>query len=410
MASEVVVRLLSMATFALIPGGSDHDQLWKSWSRFVPRLSWKDGYLLAELPADRGTTIAKALPQAGGDAQLVMHAHRDPLRRVILDPEAWRNQQLPDARPLAFRQLGPSLSLPRALDPASLRTSSASALVAYALAFINLEEARGADAVLTPCHLAGGYGKATREGELRLAETAIALVRREGITERGDIAKPLLVAIAVRASDITDLSSAVALAHSYANLDADGYWVQFANLTEASPPPAVSTCSAFLYALQELSGQRVFAVDLKNLVWPLMAGGLFGACIGIGEREAWLGPNGGSTERRPLKPTVVHPELLRNFVASSANARRAFHGYPCNCAAHEPTTVPADRSTIRRHALRVRLLMADGATASWGVNAVEGWLTEASWAAAELGLDQPPRQAYSAALAAAHAWRAADSG
>jgi len=186
--------------------------------------------------------------------------------------------------------------------------------------------------------------------------------------------------------------------------------VQVANLTELSSPALVANCSAFLHALQELSGGRVFAVDVKNLVWPLLAGGLFGACLGIGEREGWQGPGGRSTERRPLKPTVVHPELLRNFVASGADARRAFCEYPCECGAHDREMVPADRRSIRRHALRVRLLMAESATGAGAVAAVEGWLSEATWAAADLGLDQPRSDAYRAALAAGTSWRTAGTG
>lgn len=408
-ASALSVILLDMATLDVIEGGWGNSPLWEGFSRFVPRLSWKDGFLVSELPVDRACAVAKALPQAGGDAQLVLQAHHNPLHRVILDPEAWRNQQAPSERSLVYRQLGPTLSLARALDPAALRTSSPTALVAYSEAFVNVENSRGADALLTPCHLAGGHGSATREGELLLAETAVAVVRREGMAERGDRAKPLLVGVAVDAGSISDATAAVALARSYAALGADGYWVQFANLTESTPLAVVTASSAFLYALQELSGRRVFAVDVKNLVWPLLAGGLFGACLGIGEREAWAGPQGSSSERRAIKPTVVHPELMRNFVATGTDARRAFREYPCECDTHEPEEVPADRKAIRQHALRVRLVMAEAATGAGAARSVESWLSEASWAAVELGLDQPRSDAYRAALAAATSWREADS-
>lgn len=401
---------MGMAALNVIQSGWNETPLWEGFSRFIPRLSWKDGYLLRELPADRATAVAKALAQARGDAQLVLTAHREPVRRVILDSEAWRNQQGKAERSQAFRQLGPSMSLRSPLDPASLRASSARALIAYAEAFINVEEARGADALLSPCHLAAGQGTASREGELRLAEATVRLVRRERITERGERSKPLLVGVAVDAASLTDPAAAVALGRSYAALGADGFWVQFANLTEASPPDIVSTCSTFLYALQDISGRRVFAVDVKNLVWPLLAGGLFGACIGIGEREAWIGPHGSSSERRALKPTVVHPELLRSFIVSGINARRAFAQFPCSCGAHASDDVPADRTTIRRHGLRVRLTMANAATALGAGAVIESWLTEASWAAADLGLDQPRSDAYRAALAAATTWRAAEAG
>jgi hypothetical protein len=408
--SEPIVKLVGMATLALVEGGWPDSPLWEGWSRFVPRFSWKDGFLLGELPTDRSTTIAKSLAQAGGDAQLVLHAHREPLRRVVLEPEAWHNQRPSQTRPTGFHRLGERASLADELNPAVLRSSSATALVEYALAFLNAEEARHADAVLPPYHLAGGHGSATREGELHLAETVATLIRRERIALRGEAPKPLLVGIAVDATAIRDEQAAVALARSYAAMDCDGYWVQFANVTEASPPDTVRVCCVFLYALQELSRLRVFAVDVKNLVWPLLAGGLFGACLGIGEREAWQGPAGVSNVRRQLKPTVVHPELLRNFVASGADARRAFRDYPCECDAHDPESVPQSRPEIRRHALRVRLVMAEAATSAGATAVVTSWLTEASWAAGELGLDPPRSQAYGAALAAANEWRSADTG
>jgi hypothetical protein len=200
--SEAVGKLMGMAALNVIQSGWNETPLWEGFSRFIPRLSWKDGYLLRELPADRATAVAKALAQARGDAQLVLTAHREPVRRVILDSEAWRNQQGKAERSQAFRQLGPSMSLRSPLDPASLRASSARALIAYAEAFINVEEARGADALLSPCHLAAGQGTASREGELRLAEATVRLVRRERITERGERSKPLLVGVAVDAASL----------------------------------------------------------------------------------------------------------------------------------------------------------------------------------------------------------------
>lgn len=232
--SEVIGKLVGMAILEVIQGDWDSSPLWEGFSRFVPRLSWKDGYLLRELPTGRPIAVAKALAQAGGDAQLVLQAHRDPMRRVVLDPEAWRNQQPASKRSTAFRTLGPLMSLAGTgtLDPASLRTSRASALVEYSLAFVNVEHVRGADAVLTPSHLAGGHGEATREGELLLAEAAVRIVRRERIAERGERAKPLLAGVTVDAAALNDSASAVAVARSYASLDVDGYWVQFANLTE----------------------------------------------------------------------------------------------------------------------------------------------------------------------------------
>jgi hypothetical protein len=402
--------MMGMAALAAIDGGLDETAPWSGFSRFVPRLSWHDAFLLRELPDDRRTAIAKALAQAGNDAQLVLQAHRDPMRRVVLDPEAWRNQRTPDQRSPAFRALGERASLAGALDPSALRSSSSSALVDYALAFANAQQSRGADTVVTPAHSAAGYGSPSREGELRLAQAAVSLFRREKVTERDGRAKPLLVSIAVDRLAFADEHDAVALARSYSGLDTDGFWVSLADVTEASSPAVVAASCQFLFALQGLSDGRVFAVDVKNLIWPLLAGGLFGGCIGIGEREAWPGAVTEDSGRRAIKPTVVHPELLRNFVAAGTNAKRVFREYPCECDAHEPDEPPVDRVAIRQHALRVRLLMAEAATGAGAITAVESWLTEASWAAADLGLDQPPMAAYRAALAARDVWREAATG
>jgi hypothetical protein len=399
--------MLGMAALALIDTGSGHDPIWSGFSRFVPRLSWHDSFLLRELPADTGCAVAKSLPQAGGDAQLVMEAHRNPRARVILDPEAWRNQREPADRGRLFRALGPNASLGARLQPEALLASSPVALIRYAMAFANAETARGADAILTPSHFAGGHGTPGRDGELRLADAAVAVYRRERVTERNDQPMPLLAGITIDGTDLGSAVAAVALARSYSGIGADGFWVQFAHITENSPANVVARCAEFLFALQELRGSRVFAVDVKNLIWPLMASGLFGGCIGIGERETWAGPDPDGRDRRALKPTVVHPELMRNFVAAGSDARRAFMEYPCECDAHEPDSPPLDRRSIRTHALRVRLIMADTVTAANATTAIESWLHEASWAAAGLDLDQPPAAAYRAVLSARESWRQA---
>jgi hypothetical protein len=399
--------MVRMAALALIDTGSGHDPIWSGFSRFVPRLSWHDTFLLRELPADASYAVAKSLPQAGGDAQLVMEAHRSPRARVILDTEAWRNQRQPTDRGRLFRALGPSVSLAAQLQPEALVAGSPAALIRYAMAFADAETVRGADAILTPSHLAGGHGTPGRDGELRLTEAAVAVYRRERVTERADQPMPLLSGITVDGTDLGTGAVAVALARSYSAIGADGFWVQFAHITEGSPPDVVARCAEFLFALQELSDSRVFAVDVKNLIWPMMAAGLFGGCIGIGERETWAGPEPDGRDRRALKPTVVHPELLRNFVAAGPDARRAFMEYPCECDAHEPERPPLDRASIRTHALRVRLIMAATITSAGAAAAVESWLREAGWAAAELGLDQPPAAAYRAVFSARESWRQA---
>ena len=44
-----------------------------------------------------------------------------------------------------------------------------------------------------------------------------------------------------------------------------------AMISEATTPAVVGPCAEFLYALQDLSHRRVYAVDVKNLIWPLLA-------------------------------------------------------------------------------------------------------------------------------------------
>jgi hypothetical protein len=280
-----------MANLALAANTDGADGLWSGWSRFVPRLSWHDGYLLSELPGDGSTTIAKALAQAGGDTQLVLRAHSSnaPLgtssRKVVLEPEAWHNQRPRTQRSKAFNAMGRASLQRRMGDPAPLRSAAAQDLIDYVNAFLDAQELRRSDAVTLPYHLARGAGTASRDGELRLAEAGVALVRSRKLTDRGDIRKPLFAGIAVPAAAFGSPMDAVRLARSYSTLDVDGFWVQVANVTEAASILDVQATCGFLHALQGLSSARVFAVDVKNLVWPLLARGLAGACLGISERE-----------------------------------------------------------------------------------------------------------------------------
>jgi hypothetical protein len=395
-----------MALLASFSSQYPPDGLWAGWSRFVPRLSWHDGDLLSGLPADRSTTIAKSLAQAGGDAQLVFDAHKEPEHKVVLEPEAWHNQRPRKDRSREFRRLGSKASLARTLDPATLRSASASAIAEYVSAFVSWERTRGSDAVLLPAHLAGGYSQRSREGELRLAEHGVALVQRHGLAELDDVRKPLLVAIAIDAKTITSEDEAVELARSYAALGGDGYWVQFAWLSEAAHVPTATACTTFLFALQEISQRDVFAVDTKNLTWPLLAAGLSGGCIGIGEREAWSGPQAASTEPRAIKPSVVHPVLLRNLRLDGPHIAAAFKQLLCDCGAHSHGVPPLTRPTIRRHALHVRLEMAEAVTGEQAVSTFSRWLYDAGWLAFDLGLDAPPTATYRAVLDAAAAWPA----
>jgi hypothetical protein len=370
----------------------------------VPRLSWHDTWLVGELPADRSTTIAKSLAQAGSDAQLVLEAHRDPAHKVVLEPEAWRNQRPHKERPEIFNGLGWVASPARKIEPAKLRSADRLALTEYTSAFVSAQAVRGSDAVLLPAHLTGGHGRVGRDGELRLAELGVRLVNRRHLAKH----KPLLVGIAVEAAAVLSADKAVALARSYSSLECHGYWVHFAGLSEASPLPTVSSCSTFLFALQELSRRRVFAVDAKNLTWPLLAGGLAGACIGIGERESWQGPQAASNKPRAIKPSAVHGVLLRNFQVDGARAQAAFLHLPCECGAHPRHRPPLTRPEIRQHTLYVRLEMAAAVTAGDGAAVVRRWLHAAGWEAYDLEFEPPRSEAYSAVLAAAEAWPAAD--
>jgi hypothetical protein len=396
--TDGMVRLATANDF----GG---DALWDGWSRFIPRLSWRDRWLLSELSDEESSALAKALAQAAGDSQLVFDAHAEPSRRVVLEPEAWHNQRPPEERSRGFVGLGRA-SLRGRLDPATLRFEPVTDLVRYVTAFVDTQETRRADALVLPSHLAGGHGGPDRDGELRLAETGVELVTKTGMHKRGETQKPLFVGITIEASSFGGVGAAEALAKSYAGIGGSAYWVQFAGLSEQMPPHRVGLCAAFLYALQDLSGRRVVAVDCKNLTWPLLAGGLWGACIGIGERESWAGPHAASNERRKLKPTVTHRELLRNFRVSAEQTTRIFRELPCTCGAHPTGLVPTTRTEIRRHAFRVRLAMAEEATGANAAVGVQEWVRAAGWAADDLGLDQPPVAAYSAVFEAASDWRA----
>jgi len=297
------------------------------------------------------------------------------------------------------------LSLGRVVRPAAFRSDDARNLIRYAELFYAAEQARGSAVVITPSHLAGGHGTAAREGELRLAQAGIALAHRGGWLTRSEEAKPLLVGLTVDATEIRDLRSACALARSYAALGGDGYWVQVAHVTENAAGVTVTAASTFLYALQGLSERPVFAVDCKNLTWALLAGGLWGACIGAGGREQFDGPQAFDPKPRKVQHTVFHPTLLRSFQAKSTHARAAFARFPCTCNTHDAHTVPQSKPAIDKHGMSVRLSMADAVDGEQAEAVVARWLTAAGWAASELSIDPPPVAAYQAVLSAATAWR-----
>jgi hypothetical protein len=373
---------------------------WEGWPRFIPRLGLLDHPHLADVP---GGAFAKPLLQARRDPQMVMLARNDPPPKVALEPEAWRNQMPHAGRGKEFNRMG-ELSLTRKLAPSKLRGDSVQSLIGYATLFLAAQEHRGSDAVITPSHLAGGHGSPGRDGELRLAETATGLARRAGWLTRSDQPKPLLVGITLDASGLKSPASAYQLASSYAGLPGSGYWVQTKGFTERSRPDTAALVATFLYALQGLSGRRVYAVDSKNLSWALLAGGLWGACIGAGGREEFNGPQASDDTPRKVKHSVFHLTLMRSFRSDSQNARRAFKEYPCGCGAHDAHTPPQTKAENGAHALHVRLSMADAVDAR-AEAAVLGWLHVAGWAAADLALEQPASAAYKAVLSAAADWR-----
>ena len=379
----------------------DESDVWAGWPRFLPRLNLLDHSQLADTPT---AAFAKPMLQAGLDRQLVIAARREPPTKVLLEPEAWRNQRPRSDRHKSFNAMG-VLSLAGIVRPESFRTDDAGSLVRYAEAFYTEEEIRGSSVVITPSHQAGGYGTAGREGELRLAQASAALANRGGWLTRGDEPKPLLVGITVDASRIGDSHAALLLARSYAEVGCDGYWVQLSHLTEAVSADRVSAAATFLFALQGLSGRRVFAVDCKNLTWAFLAAGLSGACIGAAGRAQFDGPEAFDNTPRKVQHTVFHPTLMRSFLAKSNHARVAFAKFPCSCGTHDAKAVPQGKAAIDAHATRLRMSMADAASGPQAEVIVWNWLTAAGWAASDLSVDGPPVGAYQAVFLAAIEWR-----
>jgi hypothetical protein len=389
-----------MAPLNLILDPSE-PSVWAGWPQFVPRLNLLDHSQLADTPTP---AFAKPMLQAGLDSQLVFAARRDPPTRVLLEPEAWRNQRRRRDRHKSFNAMG-ALSLARIVRPELFRSDDARSLITYAELFYAEQETRGSRVVITPSHQAGGHGLAARDGELRLAEASVALARRAGWLTRADEPKPLLVGITIDATKISNPHTAYLLARSYADLECDGYWVQLAHLTEKAPPDRVAAAATFLFALQGLSGRRVFAVDCKNLTWALLAAGLSGACIGATGRAQFDGPEAFDPTSRKVQHTVFHPTLMCSFQAKSNHARVAFAKFPCSCETHDPRAVPQGKAAIDTHATTLRMSMADAVSGPDAEIVVRKWLTTAGWAASDLSIDGPSAGAYQAVFSAATEWR-----
>jgi hypothetical protein len=379
----------------------DDSDVWAGWPRFLPRLNLLDHSQLAATPT---AAFAKPMLQAGLDRQLVIAARREPPTKVLLEPEAWRNQRPKRDRHTSFSAMG-ALSLPGVVQPELFRNDDARNLVRYAELFYTEQQTRGSSVVITPSHQTGGHGMVGREGELRLTQASVVLARRAGWLTRGDEPKPLLVGITIDATMIGDSHAALLLARSYAELDCDGYWVQLAHLTETAPPARVSSAATFLFALQGLSGRRVFAVDCKNLTWALLAAGLSSACIGAAGRAQFDGPEAFDPTPRKVQHTVFHPTLMRSFQAKSDHARVAFAQFPCSCETHTAGVVPQGKAAIDTHATTLRMSMADAASGPQAEMIVRNWLTAAGWAASDLSVDGPPVGAYEAVFSAATEWR-----
>ena len=385
--------------------GDFQDGLWAGWKRFVPRINPRDRSAIGELPYG---AFAKPLNQVKLDAQLLLDAIETQSLIPVLEPEAWRNQRLRQDRTPQFNRLGLGDPL-HPVDPARFADAPLDWLIRYANPFLSTQWANGAGAILTPSHQAGGRQDPAREGELRFAEFAAQLATANGACERGDHQVPLVIGITVDAAKLGRREDAIKLAESYASMPGDGFWLQLTGLTENAEQEVIDIAGVFMFALQHISRRRVFAVDCKNLIWPLMAAGLSGGCIGVATREQFNGfQKRVEKKRKPggYQPSVVHQTLLRKFRASHPDAELAFRRYPCDCDAHASHKVPNGNPEISRHDMCIRLAMAAEATGANAINVIHRWLVNADWAAGTLNMTPPPAASYEAAMNAAD-WRSA---
>ncbi|HEV8460615.1 MAG TPA: hypothetical protein VGQ38_07890 [Gaiellaceae bacterium] len=326
----------------------------------IVRLGLHDQFLLDESQGFRMDVIARSMAQAKGDPSLARSARDDYALGVLIDPDTWRNQQPFQERPPSYRKA--SFGKGEPIDP-ERRPLSAIEETAYVRAVLAEEAAGRATLFVPPYHLAGGPNCAIRSLDLRLARKFINRFRSLRLDEprpqdRFPRAGQVFPCVCIRASELLDAASRHHLARLYSKLDADGFIVKVAGLSERSSDKRVRAVADFVFTLKKLSERPVIIAGVKNLAFAFVAAGLDAAMLGIGEGEGFV--PGGRAKGGGARPTYIRA-LLRNVFTENANlatllrAEILFERIPCDCGHHPSKRPPHGPRERKLHTLTERL-------------------------------------------------------
>jgi len=304
--------------------------------------------------------VGRTISQVKGDPGLSYSARDKYGLGVLVDPDSWRNQWPIDARPVSFQKA--QFASRAALDFRRRPLSSAEE-DAYVRATLEDEVAARASIFVPPYHVAGGPDCPIRGLDLRLARRTVARVRALRLneprsSERFPRPGEVFVCVCLRADELLDAAARYMLAHLYGQIDADGYLVKVAGLSEHAPDSHVRAVADFAFTLKLLSGRRVVTVGGKNLAYALVAAGLDAAMLGIGEGEMFSpGARAGGGGTRPVYCSAILRSVQTYGVATGAIFRSEilFARYPCDCGHHRQGRAPEGQRERKLHTLSERL-------------------------------------------------------
>ena len=326
----------------------------------IVRLGLHDQFLLEESEGFRMDVVGRTVSQVKGDPGL-SHSARDRYGLgVLVDPDSWRNQWPVEDRPISFQKAAFASRVTLDLQK---RPLSAAEEDAYVRATLEEEVAARASIFVPPYHVAGGPDCRIRGLDLRLARRTVARVKalrldeprtRERFPKTGEV----FVCVCLRANELSDPIARNMLAHLYSQVEADGYLLKVAGLSEHSPNAHVRVVADFAFTLKVLTGRSVVLVGGKNLGYAFVAGGLDAAMLGIGEGETF---SPAARARGGGVRAVYHSPILRNVQTYGAAVSGLFRSeilfarYPCSCGHHPMGRAPEGQRERKLHTLSERL-------------------------------------------------------
>lgn len=358
-------------------------------ARFIPRLGFRQERLVPLLAKEGITMTVSPLYFVEHNPELALFARHDPPLGLALDPATHLRQVPFEQRAASFKSLPFGRSRAK-FDPdrSRITESQYADLVREPL---ELARSRGATLLLCAYHLSGAVGSRGRTLDLRVAEDAIDHFHYEGMAEPPEhaavsVRREIYVPIAVTTATLESQRERGRLIDAYAELDADGFWVKVADLSERSRRTTVHAYGSFLALLRRETQRPVVADGCGHLHVGLLVNDI-STSVGLAESERFAMPadRGGRDWSGGRSRTVYHERYLRSFQADHAGATRAFEGSPCLCGSHS-INVPPTGPAIEAHGAIIRAREA-AAALEGEVEERREWLLATAGLASDLAHD-----------------------